>query len=281
MKKTILVTGGAGYIGSACVAELYNQGHEVVVFDNLSTGQIKTLPKDVTVVVGDITEKDALRQICQQYSFSAVIHCAAKKAVGESEQKPSLYFNTNLLGSLNVLSVMEEFSIPQIIFSSTAAVYAPPLNTEAVSEDSLVEPVNVYGHSKLMVEQLIREYARLRKIKQYTIFRYFNVAGDAGLQYQEMNAQNVFPLLAATITSKQMFYIFGDDYETRDGTGVRDYIHLNDLVRAHLLALAGEVSGIFNLGSGSGFSVRELICGFEVASGLKLKVEIAPPPPSR
>ena len=276
MKKTILVTGGAGYIGSACVAELHRQGHEVVVFDNLSTGQAQALPKDVPVTIGDITDKEALRQLCQQYNFSAVVHCAAKKAVGESEQNPSLYFNTNLLGSLNVLSIMEEFSIPQIIFSSTAAVYAPPRNLKAVIEDSPLEPVNVYGHSKLMVEQLIREYARLGKIKQYTIFRYFNVAGDAGLLYQERNAQNVFPLLASAITSGQTFYIFGADYETKDGTGVRDYIHLNDLVRAHLLALAGEVSGIFNLGSGSGFSVRELINEFEAASGLKLQAEIAP-----
>ena len=274
MKKTILVTGGAGYIGSACVAELNRQGHKVVVFDNLSTGQAQALPKNVLVTIGDITNKDALRQLCQKYNFSAVVHCAAKKAVGESEQNPSLYFYTNLLGSLNVLSVMEEFVIPQIVFSSTAAVYAPPRNLKAVSEDSPLEPVNVYGYSKLMVEQLIREYARLGKIKQYTIFRYFNVAGDAGLLYQERNAQNVFPLLASAITSGQTFYIFGEDYETKDGTGVRDYIHLNDLVRAHLLALEGEFSGTFNLGSGSGFSVRELINEFEAASGAKLKVEI-------
>ncbi len=276
MSKTILVTGGAGYIGSACVAELHEQGHKVVVFDDLSTGQSTVLPETVPVVVGDITDREALRQVCQPYQFDTIIHCAAKKAVGESELDPSLYFYTNVVGSLNVLSVMEELSIPQIIFSSTAAVYAPPLHTEAVTEQSLLAPVNVYGQSKLMVEQMISDFARLGKIKQYTIFRYFNVAGDAGLLFQEKKAQNVFPLLASAITSGHTFSIFGDDYETKDGTGVRDYIHLSDIVEAHLKALAGEKNGTFNLGSGTGYSVRELIAEFEAVSGRKLKAEVAP-----
>ncbi len=276
MRKTILVTGGAGYIGSACVASLTAQGHEVIVFDDFSTGQRMLLPDSVRVVTGSVTDKEALHNLVSQHQFATIIHCAAKKAVGESEINPSLYFYTNVVGSLNVLSVMAEFGIPQIIFSSTAAVYAPSATNEPVTEKSPLNPPNVYGQTKLMVEQMINEYARLGKIKQYTIFRYFNVAGDAGLGYCERKAQNVFPLLASSLRTGQVFSIFGDDFATKDGTGVRDYIHLSDLVRAHELALLGEESGTFNLGSGVGYSVRELIHEFEQVSGQKLNTKLAP-----
>jgi UDP-glucose 4-epimerase len=272
MIKTILVTGGAGYIGSACVASLVASGNKVVVFDNLSTGQAAALPGDVVCVTGDVTDYGALLALCQQYQFDAVIHCAAKKAVGESERDPALYFQTNVFGTLALLRVMEACQIPQLIFSSTAAVYEPPSNCVLVTEETKIRPVNVYGQSKSMAETMIVDYARLGKIKKYTIFRYFNVAGDVGLNYQEQSAQNVFPLLAQAITSQTTFSIFGTNYATPDGTGVRDYIHLADLVSAHTQALSLGVTGIFNLGTGRGYSVRELIAAFEVATGLKLKV---------
>jgi UDP-glucose 4-epimerase len=271
MSKTILVTGGAGYIGSACVASLVVSGNRVVVFDNLSTGQATALPSDVVCVTGDVTDYSALLALCQRYQFDTVIHCAAKKAVGESELDPALYFQTNVFGTLTVLRVMEACQIPQLIFSSTAAVYEPPSNFVPVTEETKIRPVNVYGQSKSMAEAMIVDYVRLGKIKKYTIFRYFNVAGDVGLNYQEQSAQNVFPLLAQSITSQTAFSIFGTNYATLDGTGVRDYIHLADLVSAHAQALNLGVAGIFNLGTGHGYSVRELIAAFEVATGLRLK----------
>lgn len=273
MVKTILVTGGAGYIGSACVDFLNREGHKVIVFDNLSNGQKDKLPAGVELVLGDITKAEEVLTVCQKYNFDTVIHCAAKKAVGESEINPSLYFYNNVLGSLNVLSAMEQCKIPQIIFSSTAAVYQPsPLQLPVKETDSL-EPVNVYGRTKLMVEEMIKDYARLGKINSYTIFRYFNVAGDVGLGYQEKNAQNVFPLLANAVTQGEEFSIFGTDFDTPDGTGVRDYIHLLDLVNAHSLALEKEINGVFNLGTGKGYSVRELVNTFSKVANKTMNVK--------
>ncbi|MEZ4195090.1 MAG: UDP-glucose 4-epimerase GalE [Candidatus Paceibacterota bacterium] len=267
MPKTILVTGGAGYIGSACVDLLHQTGHKLVVLDNLSSGQPDKLPKEVDFISGDITNILEIKSVCQKYQFDTVIHCAAKKAVGESELDPSLYFYNNVVGSLNVLATMEEFQIPQIIFSSTAAVYEPSPEGLPVEEDATLNPVNVYGRTKLMVEAMIKDYARLGKIKSYTIFRYFNVAGDAGLNYQERNAQNVFPLLARAVTTEGEFLIFGTDFDTPDGTGVSDYMHLLDLVEAHSLALEKEINGVFNLGTGKGYSVRELVEAFSKVAG--------------
>lgn len=273
MLKKILITGGGGYIGSACATAFLEAGYKVVVFDDFSTGQADKLPAEVEVVRGDITKRTELDKVCQNHKFEAVIHCAAKKAVGESEVNPSLYFYTNVFGSMNVLSVMEENKIPQILFSSTAAVYEPNPAGEPIKEDGVLKPVNVYGRTKLMVEEMIVDYARLNKISNYTIFRYFNVAGDVGINFRENNAQNVFPLLAKALTAGTEFSIFGTDYPTKDGTGVRDYIHLADLVVAHMKALEGKTSGIFNLGTGKGYSVRDLTDAFSRLSGKELNVK--------
>ncbi len=274
--KKILVSGGAGYIGSACVKALLNEGNEVVVFDNFSTGQRDKIAVGAEIFSGDLNNPSDLKSVCERYKFAAVMHFAAKKAVGESEEDPSLYFANNVIGSFNLLKVMEEFSIPQIVFSSTAAVYSPDATVDKLTESSTVAPISVYGTTKLMVEDMIKAYARTGKIKTFSILRYFNVAGDAGLNYQEQNPKNVFPILANKLRAGDLFEIFGDDYQTKDGTCLRDYIHLKDLVNGHLLALNSEKSGIYNLGTGTGYSVKELVSAFDLIASRELKVKISP-----
>jgi UDP-glucose 4-epimerase len=263
--KQILVTGGAGYIGSAVATALHKQGNQVTVFDDHSTGQPGKLSSDIRSLHGDITNLKELMAVAEGVSFDVVVHCAAKKAVGESEEDPSLYFHTNVTGSLNVLRVVEQRKIPHLIFSSTAAVYDTAVLSGAITERHHLAPVNVYGQTKEIVERMIQTYARLGKLSRYTIFRYFNVAGDAGLHHREEAAQNIFPCIAKAVRDKKEFSIFGDDYDTKDGTGVRDYIHLKDLISAHEQVIEGEVSGIFNLGTGTGYSVKEVVRAFDEA----------------
>lgn len=274
--KKVLVTGGAGYIGSACVKALVSERYDVLVYDNLSTGQRDKVSSEVEMVSGDLLDLSKLRQVCQGHNFDAVVHFAGKKSVSESEVNPTLYFENNLLGSLNVLKVMEEFKIPQIIFSSTASVYETINNGIAITEESSIKPISVYGDTKLMVENMIKSFARVGKIKQFTILRYFNVAGDAGLNYQELEAKNVFPAIANKIKNDEPFEIFGNDYNTRDGTCIRDYIHLEDLIDGHLLALQSDYSGILNLGTGVGYSVKEVVDAFIENFGKKINVKISP-----
>lgn len=273
-KITVLVTGGAGYIGSGCVAELVKAGHSVVCFDNLSAGTRSMIVPGAIFVLGDITDSSALRSVFSKYQFDVVIHCAGKKAVGESEKNPAVYFDTNVTGTLNVLTIMAEFSVPRIIFSSTAAVYQSSKNP--LIESNILAPVSVYGVSKLMAETLIQEFVRTSKIQSSCIFRYFNVAGDAGLVYEDKRPQNVFPLIAQAILKGEKFPILGNDYETPDGTGVRDYVHVRDIISAHLLAISLESSNIYNLGTGTGYSVLSLMTAFETALSKPVAVEYLP-----
>ncbi len=276
MKKTILVTGGAGYIGSAAVDSLVKSGHKVVVFDDFSTGQKDKVSSDAEIIEGCLSNVDALDSLFQSFRYDAVMHFAAKKAVGESEINPSLYFKTNVVGSFNLLTMMEKYEVPQIIFSSTAAVYSPSETNNPINEKHPIAPISVYGTTKAMVENMIETYKRTGKIKQFSILRYFNVAGDVGLNFQEKNAQNVFPIIANKLNNKEPFEIFGTDYDTKDRTCVRDYIHLRDLIEGHLKALENEKNGIFNLGTSNGFSVRELVNAFEQVSGKLIKVVESP-----
>lgn len=272
----ILVTGGAGYIGSACSAALLKQGHTVVVLDDLFSGQKDKVPAGAQVIEGDITNSATLRGVFEGNQFDVVFHFAAKKAVGESEQNPALYFNTNVLGAHNLLAAMAEAAVPRLIFSSTAAVYDPLHAEVPVTEETKLGPVSVYGTTKRMVEEMILAYVRTGKIKRHSILRYFNVAGDAGLDYREEAAQNVFPVIARGIKAGTPFSIFGTDYDTSDGTCVRDYIHLRDLVEGHLATLDAVQDGIFNLGTGSGYTVRELVAAFNAELTTPLKVQEAP-----
>ena len=275
--KHVLITGGAGYIGSAIARLLIDEGHAVVVYDDLSTGRQEVLDPSVVFIGGDILDLQSLEEVFKTHTFDAVIHCAAKKVMNESEQDPTTYFENNVGGTLNLLSCMERYQVPRIIFSSTAAVYAPISETRGVIENDMVDPVSVYGRSKLMAEMLITEYVRLKKIQKYTILRYFNVAGDIGLNFMERNPQGVFPLLAQAFKESAPFNVFGTTYPTRDGSGVRDYIHLSDLSRAHVCALASDSSAILNLGTSNGYTVYELIEAFKGVTHKELEVISQPP----
>ena len=275
MSQTILLTGGAGYIGSACAQALLAQGHTVTVFDNLSTGQREQVPAGATFIEGDLTDQAAVRAAVGSAPFTTVIHLAAKKAVGESEAKPALYFANNVVGSSYLLSAMLESGIKRVVFSSTAVVYAPPTSDAPLTEDALCAPVSVYGASKYLVEQMLAQYVRTGHLTHAVSLRYFNVAGDVGCHFREHDPQNVFPLLAHAVQTGKPFSIFGTDYDTRDGTCIRDYIHLADLVDAHLGALNAP-AGTYNLGTGTGYTVRELIAAFETVSGRSLNVIDAP-----
>ncbi|MCB9811682.1 UDP-glucose 4-epimerase GalE [Candidatus Nomurabacteria bacterium] len=276
MNKKILVTGGAGYIGSAAAQALIKQGESVVVFDDLSHGQQDKVPPQALFIQGDVTDTAALAKVFNEHEFSAVLHFAARKSVEESESEPTAYFRTNVTGTLNLLEQMVQHGVSKLVFSSSAAVYAPDATLTSFSEDATTAPINIYGQTKLMAEDIIKSYARTGQLPEYAILRYFNVAGDAGLSYVEQDAKNIFPLLVRALREEQTFKIFGTDYPTPDGTCVRDYIHLSDLVAAHVAALSRAGSGTYNLGTQNGYSVRQLIAAFEEVSGRRLTIEEAP-----
>lgn len=261
----ILVTGGAGYIGSAfCHAA----EHEIVVFDNLYKGKKELLPEGVKFVQVDLADAKALAEVFED--FDAVVHFAAYKCAPESMDKPELY-SDNIKGTINLLNEMVRHKVKRIVFSSSAAVYG--MGDGVVSEDSPVAPINYYGYTKLAGEQLIEWYAKTQGI-EYVSLRYFNVAGDAGLKYIDPDAQNVFPILMEAIKGRT-FSILGTDYDTPDGTCIRDYIDINDLVDAHILAL-GKGSGVINLGTSKGLSVRELVDLVKKVTGKDFKVVEGP-----
>ncbi len=274
MKRKILITGGAGYIGSAIVHSLLFSGEDVTVIDDLSNGQREQVSKDVKFIDLDIKNKVALKKALSGFYFTDVIHLAAKKAVGESEENPGLYYENNVIGTVNLLETISVNPEVRLIFSSTAAVYSESSSCKPVMESDPLKPINIYGHTKLVAEEVIKHYQRLGRIGEYVIFRYFNVAGDSGLRYFDKQAKNVFPLLAKAYASEEEFSIYGDDYETADGTCVRDYIHVSDIVEAHRLALQSSSSGTYNLGSSYGYSVRDLIQTFDQVTGKKLKVVV-------
>ncbi len=276
MSKNILIIGGAGYIGSTAVEKLVSDNHNVTVIDDLSTGQLDKVNSKAIFKQINILNINDLEEVFINGNFDTVIHFAAKKSVSESEENPDLYFRNNVTGTLNILSMMNKYQVSKIIFSSTAAVYKPKDEENAIyDESSQVEPINIYGKSKLICEQLIQEYFRVGKIKEYIIFRYFNVAGNSSIKYIEENAQNVFPLIIKSIKNNTEFKIFGNDYNTKDGTCIRDYIHLEDLVDAHIVAVNVEnKSGIYNLGTNTGYSVMDLIETFENILNIKMNIKI-------
>jgi UDP-glucose 4-epimerase len=277
MTKKILVTGGAGYIGSHTVHQLGKFGYEVVVYDNLSTGSVCAVTSG-ELVIGSLENKKLLSRTFAKYQFDAVIHFAASISVPESVAKPLDYYTNNTRNTLNLLQCCEAHKVKKIIFSSTAAVYGEP-KENPVTESTPTEPMNPYGRSKLMSEQMIRDYSRSSDLR-YVILRYFNVAGADTSEKIGQSAKKAEHLIKvacdAALGRRSSLSIFGSDFATPDGTGIRDYIHVEDLARAHIDALhyleEGGESQIFNCGYGQGYSVREVIDKVKEISGVDFPV---------
>ena len=270
--KTILVTGGAGYIGSAIVKRALDMKYKVLVIDNLLKGRRKYVDKRVQFFKINLCNKKKLHDFFRTHKIDCVIHCAARKSVGESEEHPQLYFEENVSGTINLLNAMIYGKCKKIIFSSTACVYKENLKG-IYNEDDKLSSQNIYGFTKIKCEEIIKEFSRTLNMK-YVIFRYFNVAGDIGLTYQEKDSQNIFPVLCESIRDKKTFFIFGNKYNTIDGTGVRDYIHLSDVVSAHIRAINYPKNEIFNLGTKKGTSVLQIIKEFENQLNRKINFKI-------
>ena len=276
----VLVVGGAGYIGSHVAKALMLKGHEVTVYDNLSTGQEINLFKQNRFVKGDILDYPALVEAMR--GQDAVVHLAAKKAVGESMENPMLYSVNNISGSLNILNAMVECGAKYIVFSSSAAVYGMP-EVSTIDENVPLNPINYYGFTKLEIEKFMGWYDRLKGIK-FVALRYFNAVGydaDGDIRGKEINSQNLLPIMMEVVSGKRdKLKIFGNDYPTPDGTCIRDYIHVSDLASAHVLALEklnqGMTSQSLNLGTEKGTSVLEMLRAVEKVVGRKLPAEFAP-----
>ena len=280
----LLVTGGAGYIGSVVASSLIEAGHDVTVLDDLSTGHADAVPAKAAFIRGTLRE-DAARVLSE--GIDAVLHFAAKSLVGESVANPARYWSHNLGGSLALLEAMRETGVRRIVFSSTAAVYGEPERTP-IEETAPTRPTNPYGASKLAVDTSLTEFARMYGFGAVSL-RYFNVAGahqdSGGKWYGERHSPethlipNVLKMALPSGDSRGAVKIFGDDYPTPDGTCVRDYIHVADLADAHLLALDGYEPGehrVYNLGNGAGFSVREVIDVCREVTGQDIPAEVSP-----
>lgn len=260
----ILVTGGAGYIGSVVVRDLIDEGFEVTIIDNLSKGLKSLVHEKAKLLVGDLTNKEFLEQVFSNNKFDAVIHFASYKDAGESMLNPEKY-SDNIEGLLNLLNAMSKHDVKKMVFSSSAAVYGEP-ETKIITENHQKKPINFYGFTKLEGERILSWFYELKKIN-FTALRYFNVAGDGGLNYLDPDARNIFPIICEVISGKRdKLKIFGGDYETKDGTCVRDYIHVSDLSDAHIKALSLEGTHFINLGSSKGYSVLDLVKAFKQAS---------------
>jgi UDP-glucose 4-epimerase len=264
------VTGGAGYIGSAAVKALIKEGYDVIVVDNLSKGLKRLVDKKARFYEVDLTDKGKLGNVFEN-KIDLVMHFAAYKAVEESMKKPEKYAD-NIIGTINLLSLMAKHQVKNIIYSSTAAVYGEPEHNP-IDENHSTIPVNFYGFTKLESEKIIQWYSKVHDIN-YVILRYFNVAGDAGLNYTDPEAMNVIPILMEAVMGKRKkFLIFGKDYNTRDKTCIRDYIDIRDLIKAHLRALELKENAIINLGTSNGVSVKELVEAAIKITGKKISIE--------
>lgn len=279
--KNILVVGGAGYIGSHTVKMLAEKGYNPIVYDNLSKGHREAVA-NYPFELGDLGDKTRLNEVFKKYKIDAVMHFAAFIEVGESVKEPSKYYHNNVSSVLNLLDAMVENNIKYFVFSSTAATFGEPVKKQ-IDETHPQQPINPYGNTKLMVEKILEDFDTAYGLKS-TALRYFNASGadDSGeIGESHTPETHLIPLVLQTAAGKRAsIKIFGNDYPTPDGTCVRDYVHVNDLARAHILALEkmfkDNVSERFNLGSGNGFSVAELIAEAKKITGVDFTVETAP-----
>lgn len=289
--RKVLVTGGAGYIGSHTILELLLAGHEVLAVDNLTNGheeaihRVKRLSnRQLKLEVGDVRDKQFLGRVFSDFAPDAVIHFAGLKAVGESVENPMAYYDVNVTGTSTLLQAMDQVGCNQIIFSSSATVYGEPMYLP-LNEAHPTNPLNPYGRTKLMAEQIIADWCAANRKRAAISLRYFNPVGahPSGEIGEEPNGipNNLMPYLAQVAIGRlPMLQIYGDDYETRDGTGERDYIHVMDLARAHAASLdhlkAAKGHGVINVGTGRGVTVLELVEAFERESGVKIPRTVAP-----
>ena len=273
----ILVAGGAGYIGSVVTRLLLAQGHQVVVLDDLSSGHADAVATDVELIEADLTDAG---NVIAGAGFDAVLHFAAKSLVGESAVNPSLYWRTNVGGTRALLDAVTDHGVPRLVFSSTAATYGEP-DTVPITEDAPTRPTNPYGASKLAVDMMITGECGATNLAAVSV-RYFNVAGAAhGAGERHGTETHLIPLALDAVTGRRPpLTIFGDDWPTPDGTPIRDYVHVADLARAHLLALTAAVAPgehlICNLGNGDGFSVRQVLGTVEQVTGHRVPVTVGP-----
>ena len=290
--QTILVTGGTGYIGSHTVLQLLEAGQQVVILDNYSNSSSESLTrvekitgKKATLYEGDIRDSELLNEIFSKHEIDGVIHFAGLKAVGESVALPLKYYENNVYGTLNLCKAMDEHNVKNIVFSSSATVYGDPTELPLHEKLPTGTPTNPYGQSKLMVELMLTDLYKADSEWNVVLLRYFNPAGahPSGLIGEDPNGipNNLMPFITQVATGKREYLsVFGDDYDTPDGTGVRDYIHVDDLAAGHLKALnkleqnAGLVT--YNLGTGQGYSVLDMVTNFEKASGQKVPYKVTP-----
>ena len=287
----ILVTGGTGYIGSHTCVELLDEGYEVVVFDNLYNSKLdvvdkieKITGKKIKFYKADMRDKESMRPVFEENRFDAVIHFAGLKAVGESVEKPLMYYKNNIAGTLNLCEMMNEYGCKKIIFSSSATVYGSP-ETVPITEEFPLSTTNPYGSTKLMLEGILSDLCVPDKEWSVILLRYFNPIGahESGLLGESPNGipNNLMPYIMQVAVGKlPELGVFGDDYDTPDGTGVRDYIHVVDLAKGHVNAVqkAASAAGvnIYNLGTGNGYSVLDIVKAFEDANGVKIPYSIKP-----
>lgn len=277
---SILVCGGAGYIGSHTVHELMKETEDIIIVDNLQTGHRAAVNKDAKFYEGDIRDKNFLNKVFSENNIDSVIHFAANSLVGESMLNPIIYFDNNVYGMQVLLQTMVKHDVKNIVFSSTAAVYGEPKEVP-ITEESETNPTNPYGESKLMMEKMMKWFNLAYGIN-YVSLRYFNVAGaleDGTLGEDHLTETHLIPLvLRVPLNKRKSISVYGDDYETQDGTCIRDYIHVIDLADAHIKALnylkSGNESTIFNLGNGTGFSVKEIIEASKVVTNFNIPVVI-------
>lgn len=272
----ILVTGGSGYIGSVVAKRLIERGYQVSVFDNLERGHKCNIDPKAELIVGDLRNADEIHAAMAKLKPGAVLHFAAYALVGESMANPLMYFENNVKGGVNLLSAMEANGCDRIIFSSSCATYGVPPSLP-IEEDMAQKPTNPYGHSKLMFEQMCIWLQETKGFKP-TFLRYFNAAGAAlGMVEDHEPETHIIPnVLKVALGKKEFVQVFGDDYPTPDGTCIRDYVHLEDLSSAHILALEKESLGAFNLGTGKGLSVKEIVETCRKVTGHPIPVKMCP-----
>ncbi len=270
----ILVTGGAGYIGSVVVKELVEVGHQVVVIDNLQTGHGQAVARDTTFVPGDLCDRKLVADLVQREQVEGVIHFAAEALVGESMSDPSKFFRNNVCCGINLLDAMVAGGVKKIVFSSSAATYGEPASVP-VREDAPTAPTNPYGESKLTFEKILRWYKQIHGIA-YVSLRYFNAAGATESLGEDHSPEtHLIPLvLEAALGGRPSVKIYGQDYQTPDGTCVRDFVHVLDLAAVHILAMKDTNSTIYNVGTGQGHSVKEVIAAAERVTGKKIPIEV-------